>query len=208
LESAFNHASFQLLIELGFSISFNLIEQRLDSRQSVESALLDSTCFTTRPSVMISFHFKMEPIPATCLDVPDSHQTRARVDFKMKTSSFTQLLMLAIVALCLVNSVTSSSELLNSNLVPSKRAAFISDLIKDWNRKHSETCNVLIFNIGKKSDLTQEIIRRIPKDNAVILADPKQCESVENREGAFIIIESDVFEAVSACRCLELPKNY
>jgi hypothetical protein len=130
------------------------------------------------------------------------------MDFKMMTSSFTQLLMLAVfVVLCLVNSVTSASELLNSNLVPSNRAAFISDLIKDWNRKHSKTCNVLFFSIGKKSDLTQEIIRRIPKDNAVILADPKQCKSVENREGAFIIIESDVFEAVSACRCFELPKN-
>ena len=96
-----------------------------------------------------------------------------------------------------VKSVTSLYKIETSVSVHQNHVCFITGLIKDWNEKHNEVCNVLYFNIGEKSDLKNELLGNIPKENAMTLINPKRCRSLENRRGAFIIIESDNFETVS-----------
>lgn len=102
--------------------------------------------------------------------------------------------------LFLVESVTCEKELLQINIDKKSektRAFYVTNIIKSWNEKHSETCNVLYFNLGKKSDMTNEIVRSIPEDNAVIFGDPRKCRELESRKGPFIVIETDIFDAVS-----------
>ena len=96
-----------------------------------------------------------------------------------------------------VDSATSPYKIETSVSGHQNHVYSITRLIKDWNEKHNEVCNVLYFDIGEKSDLTNELLRKIPKENAVTLVKPDKCRILENREGAFIIIESDVFQAVS-----------
>ena len=79
---------------------------------------------------------------------------------------------------------------------------YVPKLIKNWNQKHLETCDVLFFKIGEKSELSDDIIGKLTDDNAVVLVDPKQCEKLESREGAFIIIESSIFNTVSILKIL------
>jgi hypothetical protein len=54
-----------------------------------------------------------------------------------------------------------------------------------------------VLNIGKKSDLLENVIKVIPKDNPVIIVEPIQCKLIQKRKAEFVIIVSDMFEMVS-----------
>jgi hypothetical protein len=74
---------------------------------------------------------------------------------------------------------------------------YVNGLISDWNEKHPETTDVIFFNIGKQSELTENVIKSISPTNPVLNVNPKQCGQLESREEAFIIITTDMFDAVS-----------
>jgi hypothetical protein len=74
---------------------------------------------------------------------------------------------------------------------------YVYGLLSNWNEKHKEVSDVVVFNIGKKSDLSEKIAKIIPKRNSVTIVDPSQCNQIEKREAAFIIITLDVYDAVS-----------
>lgn len=98
---------------------------------------------------------------------------------------------------CSANPAKILSLAISDQSTAKPQAFYVSELIKDWNKKHSEVCNVLLFDTGSKSDIQDDIIRKIPKVNPVINVEPQQCEKLENREGSFIIITSDVLNAVN-----------
>lgn len=73
----------------------------------------------------------------------------------------------------------------------------VSKLIRDWNEKHKKSSEILIFNIGKKNEFSENIMQVVPGGNAVQIVSPSQCKFIENRDDAFIIILSDEFDYVS-----------
>lgn len=94
------------------------------------------------------------------------------------------------------------------NAEPKNQAFYVSGLIRDWNKKHAEVCDVLVFEVGDKSDLTDEIIRKIPKENAVMVMDSTKCQEIESREGSFIIIMMNVLSAVSEQKKVQFNKFF
>jgi hypothetical protein len=79
---------------------------------------------------------------------------------------------------------------------------YISGLVEDWNRKHSETSDVVVITVGKKSEMTENVLRVIPNENAVVSISPEQCRSLSPRKAAFIVVLADFCNAVSTSRSI------
>ena len=74
---------------------------------------------------------------------------------------------------------------------------YVNGLVEDWNKKHNQIGEVVVFNIGKENYFSQNVAKIIPKDNPVTILDPSRCDLIETRKAAFIIITLDIFSAVS-----------
>ena len=74
---------------------------------------------------------------------------------------------------------------------------YVNGLIEDWNKKHDQIGDVVVFNIGKENYFSQNVAKNIPKNNPLTILDPSRCDSIETRKAAFIIITLDIFSAVS-----------
>lgn len=74
---------------------------------------------------------------------------------------------------------------------------YVNGLISDWNEKHPVTTDVIFFNIGKRSELAENVIKSVSVTNPVINVNPKQCQQLENREAAFIVVTTDMYNTVS-----------
>lgn len=72
----------------------------------------------------------------------------------------------------------------------------VSLLIEDWNKKHSETNDVLVIGIEKSLSFLEKITKIVPKQNAVVVTSTSHCQLIEKRQG-FVVIESEIFENVS-----------
>jgi hypothetical protein len=113
------------------------------------------------------------------------------------------LLICLPLVTCELLSVTETS------LATSHSPAFyVNGLISDYNRKHPGTNQIVVLNIGKKSDLWENVIKVIPKDNPMIIVDPKQCKLIEKRKAEFVVIVSDMFERVSYVNRLIFTCSY
>lgn len=77
------------------------------------------------------------------------------------------------------------------------RAFIVAGLIRDWNKKNRDLRDVILFNVGRKQILLENIINIIPKENPVLIMDPDQCENIVNRKVAFVIIMSNIVNEVS-----------
>lgn len=80
--------------------------------------------------------------------------------------------------------------------IPTSPLFYVSALITDWNRKHSETGNIVIFNAGNKNAMSENLAKVFPKGNPVVILDPKQCPLIETYNTPFVIITSDDFTMV------------
>lgn len=112
-----------------------------------------------------------------------------------------------IVSLPLISCgiLNDSSNELSASPSPSFYAA---GLISDWNKKNPKSVGeIAIFNIGKRNDVFDDIIKAIPKTNPVYHAETKHCDKFGNRATAFIIITSDVLDDVSKLETRRLVKN-
>ena len=116
---------------------------------------------------------------------------------EMEVKSFKLAVFSVFVLFRSINFVSGAISLKTNAPLLKDLDLYVPELIKNWNQKHVETCDVLFFKIGEKSELSDDIIGKLTDDNAVVLVDPKKCKKLESRAGAFIIIESSVFEAVS-----------
>lgn len=101
-------------------------------------------------------------------------------------------LLLKLFLLGSISFLNNGEPKVNSYNIP----YFVSGLIKDFNRKHSEIINLVHFNVGKKTSMFEEVSKVLTSNNTVIRIDPEMCEKIENREGSFIIITSNLFNAV------------
>ena len=70
-------------------------------------------------------------------------------------------------------------------------------IINESNQKYAGSNLVTVFDIGNKSDLVVDLLKVIPKKNSVLVIDPKNCQKLEERKAAFVIILSDIFDNVS-----------
>lgn len=88
------------------------------------------------------------------------------------------------------------------------REFLISGLMKDWNRKSKDIKDVVVFNIGNRSKVLENLVKIIPKENPVRVMDPDQCDPDQwyDREVSFIFIVSNSFETVSGCVIFQKPK--
>lgn len=69
--------------------------------------------------------------------------------------------------------------------------------IKDFNEKHSGTNQIVVLDIGRKSDLLENMLRNVPEGNSVVTVEPTKCNEIETRKAEFVVIFSDVSEVVS-----------
>ena len=74
---------------------------------------------------------------------------------------------------------------------------YLSRLIEDWNQKHPEISNIVVFNIGQNKETLENVLKIIPKDNPVVITDPKQCKICEHQKAAFVIFVTKDFNNVS-----------
>jgi hypothetical protein len=97
-------------------------------------------------------------------------------------------------AISIVTSVSCALVPLNNNVT--RVAFYVSGLINNCKEKHRDDFNVLFFSVGPKTDLIEEVLGNISSSSAVISASPNDCQKLENRKGAVVIIETDVWEKV------------
>lgn len=101
-------------------------------------------------------------------------------------------LFIKLFLLCSISFLSHGEPKAKSRNIP----YIVSGLIEDFNRKHSEVINVVHLNVGKKLEMFEEVSKVLNRNNAAIRIHPKLCEKIENREGSFIIITSNLFNAV------------
>lgn len=73
---------------------------------------------------------------------------------------------------------------------------YLSEIIKDWNGKHQETGDILLFNFGRNQDVLEKVVKIIPKNNAVTIIDPLQCKQIVNQTSNFVVILVEKFNEV------------
>jgi hypothetical protein len=75
---------------------------------------------------------------------------------------------------------------------------YVSEIIKDWNRKHPETSQVVVINMVKKNtDVVDDVLRVIPKENSVAVVEQNRCKFIDNRKAEFVVIVTESAELVS-----------
>lgn len=74
---------------------------------------------------------------------------------------------------------------------------YLRGLLKDWNRKNANFGDVVVFNIGKISKLSENALKVIPKKNPVTIISPRKCQLMGHRKAAFIVMLLDTFDVVS-----------
>lgn len=74
---------------------------------------------------------------------------------------------------------------------------YVAGLINDWNQNNLGVGDVVVFNIGRNSELSKNVVKAIPKENAVLIANTSECKMLGSREVTFVIITSNTYEAVS-----------
>jgi hypothetical protein len=125
------------------------------------------------------------------IDTSVAKDHRCKMEVKIKLVKIFLVISLPLVN-CDLLSVTKTS------LAVSQSPLFyVSGLISDWNKKHPGVNQVVVLNVGRKSDLSADLFKSIPRDNPVIIVDPKQCKLIEKRKAEFVVITSDIFDAVS-----------
>lgn len=73
---------------------------------------------------------------------------------------------------------------------------FVGETVKSWNRNHSNSNDVVIFNIGKNDDDAAGIAKRVSSENAII--SPTHGQILKVSKPSFIIILSDLYDKVCA----------
>ena len=68
--------------------------------------------------------------------------------------------------------------------------------MKSCNLKYPETKDVIVFSFGQNKETLKNVIKNIPKDNPVVISDPKQCKIGEYQKAAFIVIITDDYNYV------------
>ena len=95
-----------------------------------------------------------------------------------------------------VQAVDHSVRLSSTTTVNKGPLFYVNGLIKDWNKKHNQTGDVVVLNIGRRNIYSENVVKVISNDNPVTILDPNQCGLIEPRKAAFIIITLDIFNAV------------
>lgn len=73
----------------------------------------------------------------------------------------------------------------------------VGRLLKQWSREHDGRNEVAIVNIGKGENIARDLARQIPPDFSVIFPNKKRPKQYVTGKSTFIIILSDIYEAVS-----------
>jgi hypothetical protein len=74
---------------------------------------------------------------------------------------------------------------------------FLLELISDWNEKHYETGDILVFNLESSRKSIDYLMKKIPKDNPVTIVDPEQCLAISKMKPIFIVVLSKYYDYVS-----------
>lgn len=91
----------------------------------------------------------------------------------------------------------SSNVVKTSEVTQKSGEFFIGGIINDWNLKHNGSNVVVLIDVGAKHEVTDIVISKIPKENSIIVTDPKKCENLYRSKAEFVIIVSDIYEVVS-----------
>jgi hypothetical protein len=75
---------------------------------------------------------------------------------------------------------------------------YVSEWIRDWNSKSTESNDVVMMEVGDKSDLMQNLASLIISTNPIVSVDVADCTKIQKRKSAFVIIASNVFKGVSS----------
>lgn len=70
-------------------------------------------------------------------------------------------------------------------------------LIKNWNQNHNQVGDVVLFNVGRNTYISDNVAKIVPKNNPLVIATPKICGQFGERKAAFIIITTDILDSVS-----------
>jgi hypothetical protein len=130
------------------------------------------------------------------------HELHKHFSLQTNQTTFIEQMRVKIVLVALlVSSFEASAELKRkseSSVTVEKGPLFyVRELIEDWNRKHSQIGDVVLFNIGNESVQRENIAKAIPKENPLVIVDPENCNRMGVRKAAFIIITTETLNAVS-----------
>lgn len=76
-----------------------------------------------------------------------------------------------------------------------KLVDYVGGLVKTWNKRHSNTNDVVIFNLRGDNDFVNDLVRKISGENAIVF--PQKEKASKIGKPSFIIIISATFDPVS-----------
>lgn len=89
-----------------------------------------------------------------------------------------------------------------------KTSDYVGNIIDDENAKHNSSSLVIIIDIGKKSILTEKILRKVAIKNSIITIDLFVCPRILNVNIKFVIFTSDLCDFVSNLKVLKIFFRY
>lgn len=98
-------------------------------------------------------------------------------------------LMLSMFCLADFHNFPEVQKIFRENLLD-----FVGETVKSWNRNHSNSNDVVIFNIGKNDDDAVGVAKRVSSQNAII--SPRRGQLFRVSKPSFIIILSDIYNKV------------
>jgi hypothetical protein len=86
---------------------------------------------------------------------------------------------------------------------------YLLELICDWNEKHFEIGDILVFSLESSRVSVDYLLKRIPKNNPVTVIDPEQCLEISKMKPIFILVLTKDYGYVSLQRVCkgELPNK-
>lgn len=73
---------------------------------------------------------------------------------------------------------------------------YLHGLIADWNEKHLEISDVALLNLYDKTDVFDNAVRIISKQNTIVLANANNCGNIKLRKVAFFVITTNASDEV------------
>jgi len=73
----------------------------------------------------------------------------------------------------------------------------LAEILKDWNAKHPEKTDVVIFNVGENTNRLNEVLKVVSRTNIVIAPDMGKVEDFSQFKMTLAVIIADTYDAVS-----------
>jgi hypothetical protein len=112
---------------------------------------------------------------------------------------------LCLVVLLIIPSLVSSYFLSSEKRELKKHKTsemILSDFMFDWNLKHSGSNLIVVMNIGKSSEMTDNVLKMIPKKFSAVVLSTSHCQSLGQVKAEFVIVISAVYDFVSIKKSL------